>query len=58
MTGQDWLVEQFEENRNHLRAVAYRMLGSLSGAEDAVQEASLRLSRSVRLPAGFPGEIV
>jgi DNA-directed RNA polymerase specialized sigma24 family protein len=46
MTGQDWLVEQFEENRNHLRAVAYRMLGSLSEAEDAVQEAWLRLSRN------------
>ncbi len=39
MTGQDWLVEQFEVNRNHLGAVAYRMLGSLSEAEDAVQEA-------------------
>ncbi len=42
----DWLAEQFEANRNHLRAVAYRMLGSLSEAEDAVQEARLRLSRS------------
>src|SRR5882757_3420168 len=42
----DWLAEQFEANRSHLRAVAYRMLGSLSEAEDAVQEAWLRLSRS------------
>jgi RNA polymerase sigma-70 factor (ECF subfamily) len=43
---QDWLAERFEENRGHLRGVAYRMLGSLSEAEDAVQEAWLRLSRS------------
>lgn len=42
----DWLAERFEENRNHLRAVAYRMLGSLSEADDAVQETWLRLSRS------------
>jgi RNA polymerase sigma factor (sigma-70 family) len=42
----DWLAERFEENRPHLRAVAYRMLGSLSEAEDAVQEAWLRFSRS------------
>jgi RNA polymerase sigma-70 factor (ECF subfamily) len=41
-----WLAAQFEANRPHLRAVAYRMLGSLSEAEDAVQEAWLRLSRS------------
>jgi RNA polymerase sigma-70 factor (ECF subfamily) len=40
------LAEQFEKNRPHLRAVAYRMLGSLSEAEDAVQEGWLRLSRS------------
>ena len=39
-------AEQFEENRSHLRAVAYRMLGSLTEADDAVQEAWLRLSRS------------
>jgi RNA polymerase sigma factor (sigma-70 family) len=43
---QDWLAQRFEENRPHLRAVAYRMLGSLSEADDAVQEAWLRLSRS------------
>src|SRR5216117_1578574 len=42
----NWLANQFEENRPHLRAVAYRMLGSLSEAEDAVQEGWLRLSRS------------
>ncbi len=46
MGGREWLVERFEENRTHLRAVAYRMLGSLSEADDAVQEAWLRLSRS------------
>jgi RNA polymerase sigma-70 factor (ECF subfamily) len=42
----EWLADRFEENRGHLRAVAYRMLGSLSEADDAVQEAWLRLSRS------------
>ncbi|HVC33620.1 MAG TPA: sigma-70 family RNA polymerase sigma factor [Chloroflexota bacterium] len=41
-----WLAERFEANRAHLRAVAYRMLGSLSEADDAVQESWLRLSRS------------
>ena len=42
----DWLAQQFEQSRGHLRAVAYRMLGSLPEAEDAVQETWLRLSRS------------
>jgi RNA polymerase sigma factor (sigma-70 family) len=42
----DWLAERFEEHRTRLRAVAYRMLGSLSEADDAVQEAWLRLSRT------------
>jgi RNA polymerase sigma-70 factor (ECF subfamily) len=46
MTETPWLAEQFEAHRPHLRAVAYRMLGSTSEAEDAVQEAWLRLSRS------------
>src|SRR5436190_24338011 len=46
MDQQELLAEQFERNRPHLRAVAYRMLGSMSEAEDAVQEAWLRLSRS------------
>src|SRR5919202_1548724 len=46
MDEHDWLIQRFEENRTHLRAVAYRMLGSLSEADDAVQEAWLRLSRS------------
>src|ERR687889_649802 len=41
----DWLAQRFEEHRTHLRAVAYRMLGSVSEADDAVQEAWLRLSR-------------
>jgi RNA polymerase sigma factor (sigma-70 family) len=43
---QDWLAKRFEANRPQLRAVAYRMLGSLNEADDAVQEAWLRLSRS------------
>lgn len=42
----DWLAARFEEHRNRLQAVAYRILGSRGGAEDAVQEAWLRLSRS------------
>jgi RNA polymerase sigma factor (sigma-70 family) len=42
----DWLVDRFEANRAHLRAVAYRMLGSRAEADDAVQEAWLRLNRS------------
>src|SRR5271165_1941453 len=46
MDDQITLAEQFEANRTHLRAVAYRMLGSLSEADDAVQEAWLRLSRA------------
>jgi len=46
MDQHDWLVERFEANRPHLRAVAYRMLGSLGDADDAVQEAWLRLSRA------------
>jgi RNA polymerase sigma factor (sigma-70 family) len=46
MDDDEFLAERFEEHRPHLRAVAYRMLGSLSEADDAVQEAWLRLSRS------------
>jgi RNA polymerase sigma-70 factor (ECF subfamily) len=46
METHDWLIHQFEAERPRLRAVAYRMLGSLSEAEDAVQEAWLHLSRS------------
>src|SRR5215469_16921485 len=41
-----WLAEQFEANRPHLRAVAYRMLGDLTDADDAVQESWLHLSRA------------
>ncbi len=46
MDEREWLAERFEENRTRLRAVAYRMLGSVNEADDAVQEAWLRLSRS------------
>lgn len=46
MNSTDWPTGQFEDNRDHLRSVAYRMLGSLTEAEDAVQEAWLRLSRA------------
>ena len=62
MAEHDWLAERFQENRNHLRAVAYRMLGSLSEADDAVQEAWLRLSRSdtsgVENPRGWLTTVV
>jgi RNA polymerase sigma-70 factor (ECF subfamily) len=46
MEQQEWLAQAFEAERPHLQAVAYRLLGSLAEAEDAVQEAWLRLSRS------------
>jgi RNA polymerase sigma factor (sigma-70 family) len=46
MTETDWLAERFEAHRGHLRAVAYRMLGSLTEADDAVQDAWLRASRA------------
>jgi RNA polymerase sigma factor (sigma-70 family) len=46
MDEHDWLAERFEEHRTHLRGVAYRMLGSPNEADDAVQEAWLRLSRA------------
>jgi RNA polymerase sigma-70 factor (ECF subfamily) len=48
MDQQEWLARQFEDHRPRLRAVAYRMLGSLSEADDAVQDAWLRLSRADR----------
>ncbi|MDF2710505.1 MAG: sigJ3 [Nonomuraea muscovyensis] len=46
MDEREWLTGRFEEHRTHLRAVAYRMLGSVSEADDAVQEAWLRLDRA------------
>ena len=46
MDDHESLAERFEENRTHLRAVAYRMLGSHADADDAVQETWLRLTRS------------
>jgi len=48
MDDHDWLAQRFEAQRSRMRAVAYRMLGSLSEADDAVQEAWLRLSRAQR----------
>ena len=46
MTASDWQTEEFERHRRHLRAVAYRMLGSLADADDVLQEAWLRLNRA------------
>jgi RNA polymerase sigma factor (sigma-70 family) len=46
MDEREWLVGHFEEHRPHLRAVAYRMLGSLAEADEAVQDAWLRVSRA------------
>jgi len=46
MEEHEWLAQRFDAHRTHLRAVAYRKLGSISEAEDALQEAWLRLSRS------------
>ena len=46
MDRQQWLAQQFEAERPHLRAVAYRLLGSLNEADDAVQDAWLRMSRA------------
>jgi DNA-directed RNA polymerase specialized sigma24 family protein len=52
MTEQGWLAEQFEQNRQHLQAVAYGMLGSVSEAQDAVQEAFPRYERLALRPVG------
>ena len=46
MSASDWQAQQFEHTRAHLRAVAYRMLGSSAEAEDAVQEAWIRFART------------
>ena len=46
MSENEWLAKRFDESRTHLRAVAYRMLGSASEADDAMQEAWLKLTRS------------
>ena len=61
MPNHDWLAEHFESNRDRLRGVAYRLLGSLSDADDALQEAWLRVSRSetsVENPGGWLTTIV
>jgi RNA polymerase sigma factor (sigma-70 family) len=55
MDEQDWLAGRFEENRARLRAAAFRMLGSLSEADDAVQEAWLRVSRADTSGVANPG---
>jgi DNA-directed RNA polymerase specialized sigma24 family protein len=52
MDESQWLADRFEEHRPHLRAVAYRMLGSLAEADDAVQDTWLRLSRAGALRSG------
>src|SRR3954469_6944920 len=46
MADRDWLADRFEQHRPHLRAVAYRMLGSTTEADDAVQDAWLRFNRA------------
>src|SRR5436309_12933210 len=46
MNASEWQAQQFEQSRSHLRAVAYRMLGSSAEADDAVQEAWLRFART------------
>jgi DNA-directed RNA polymerase specialized sigma24 family protein len=46
MNENEWLAERFEASRGHLRAVAYRILGSLGEADDALQESWLRVSRA------------
>jgi hypothetical protein len=58
MDERDWLAERLQEHRPRLRAVAYRMLGSTSEADDAVQEAWIRLSRSNALVAVLDPDIV
>jgi RNA polymerase sigma-70 factor (ECF subfamily) len=62
MDEKDWLAKRFEEQRGHLRAVAYRMLGSLTEADDAVQDAWVRVSRAetneVENPGGWLTTIV
>jgi RNA polymerase sigma-70 factor (ECF subfamily) len=46
MDENQWMAERFEKHRTHLRAVAYRMLGSLTEADDAVQDTWIRVSRA------------
>ena len=55
MDEHDWLAERFEQQRAHLRAVAYRMLGSEAEADDAVQESWLRFSRADSAEVGNLG---
>ena len=48
MNESEWLAERFEDHRSHLKAVAYRMLGSLAEADDALQESWIRLTTPTR----------
>ena len=50
MNEHEWWAQQFEENRSHLRAIAYRILGSASEADDAVQEALVRIDGAAARP--------
>src|SRR6188508_3060949 len=54
VTRRDWLADEFEQHRGHLRGVAYRMLGSVAEADDAVQEAWLRLDRAAPTDVANP----
>ena len=58
MSQDEWLTQSFEEHRNRLRTVAYRMLGSISEADDAVQDAWIRVSQANRERGRKPRRLV